>query len=192
LFPLLCLLLGLGSSPVASRPNENGIQTSTVEVCGKENGTCTNNPVIQQAAPNFKCCPNMACGEDSKCMKVECTNATVVTKCGLNARCIDYVCTCDAGYIKEAVVNNEVGCEDGNDCTTDNDCQDGDCQANQPVNYACVADECYQQCENGGRCTKVLGNVTCDCNNTGYTGDNCTELIQGKKYNSKTSSSQSP
>merc|ERR1712038_152196 len=121
-FPLLLLLLGLGS--VTCRPYENGTPSSDA-VCAKEGGMCVKDPNIQQNFPMLKCCASHECGEDSKCIKAECTSATVVEKCGSNAQCSNHICTCDPGYVKESVTGNKMRCVDINECTSGNPCKNG-------------------------------------------------------------------
>jgi len=95
-----------------------------------------------------------------------------------------FVCKCQAGFNGERCEVNI------NDCKTDSCNNHGQCQ--DLVNdFNCSCDKGYggdkceieiiecedQPCENGGTCTDKIGTYSCDCSGTGYTGFNCTQVV---------------
>ena len=90
----------------------------------------------------------------------------------------DYTCVCEQHWMGK-------NCDNYNECNT-NPCDHGTC-VDGDNDYSCTCEagyegkDCDQEidecaagpCQNGGDCTDLLADYSCDCSGTGYTGDDC-------------------
>jgi hypothetical protein len=139
--------------------------------CNPANGQCS-----QPAKPNgTDCNDGNACTQTDECQGGTCQGSNPVS-CAAADQCrMAGVCNPANGQCSQMNKPNGTGCNDGNACTTGDECQAGAC-GGEPV--TCTAqDQCHMAgtCQPNGQCsnpTKADG-ATCNDGNACTDGDQC-------------------
>ena len=133
---------------------------------------CSKDEDCQAFDDNNKCNGSLIC-KQGYCV----TDSTTVKQCPpSDDPCQVNICVPDTGECKPVAVPDGKTCDDGNVCTTVDQCISGSCIGSKPLKCDdgddCTQDFCdpVHGCEHHG----TLGN-TCDDNDPCTTGDTCTE-----------------
>ncbi|NUN13610.1 MAG: hypothetical protein HUU55_08235 [Myxococcales bacterium] len=180
-----CVQFQCAAFAQSTMPGNNAITTPVIY---------SNPAVIVYDDPELNCgketdCNTASCGEQGQCNVVPiaagnpCTDFDPCTHgdscndtgqcvgglpCGVSTKpCIETICITDSGACQDIPINGEL-CDDGDPCTTNDQCSDGQCKGTPMV---CPSTECTTSgCENGV-CNSKPNNNWSSCDD----GDPCTE-----------------
>lgn len=143
----------------------------TIGICIAATGACATQPISE----GLPCDDALACTLNDVCTAGTCSG-TVVDCSILNGPCVIGICDPGSGSCFSQPANNGVGCDDGNLCTTNDVCFNGNCTG---IGLDCTAfdDDCnIGACSPGtGTCSAVIVNEGngCDDLDPCTSGDVC-------------------
>ena len=130
------------------------------------------------AKPNGSSCDDSnACTQTDKCQAGTCAGSNPVT-CAASDQChVAGSCSSATGVCSNPPAPKDMGCNDGNDCTQTDTCQNGTCSGANPI--VCAAPD---QCHTTGACNPANGicsfpvksdGIACDDNDACSKADIC-------------------
>lgn len=133
-------------------------------------GTCLNEPLVALACDDGNACTiGDLCSEEGVC------GGGSLKNCDDLVQCTDDSCNSDTGCTHEPTADG-FECDDGELCTTLDQCQGGICVGTAPLcddGNDCTADPCEPE---SGECTHIdQSNIPCDDQNACTNGDLCTQ-----------------
>jgi fibro-slime domain-containing protein len=155
---------------------------STLIICNPANqcynATCDSLTGIcsQQQLPYGTICDdNIPCTENDMCHNGHCSGT--VKNCDDNKPCTNDFCEATSGICMN-INNDTLSCDDGNECTINDMCINGECISGRMINCndnnPCTDDRCDQQT---GQCLYSNNNIACDDGNPCTLNDLCSNGI---------------